>query len=44
MANAELWAADIGIPAYAIDDATAIRWVDDTVDVVSEGQWTLIEL
>jgi dipeptidase E len=42
MANAELWAADIGGPAYVIDDQTAIRVVDGVVDVVSEGQWKLI--
>ena len=29
------------IPAYAIDDDTAIRVVDGTVDVVSEGHWKL---
>ena len=39
MANAELWAADLGAPAYAIDDQTAIKVVDDTVEVVSEGHW-----
>ena len=39
MANAEKWAAEIAVPAYAIDDATAIRVADGTVEVVSEGQW-----
>jgi dipeptidase E len=39
-ANAERWAADIGGPAYAIDEQTAISVVDGTVEVVSEGQWT----
>ena len=39
MAAAEKWAAGIGDPAYAIDDDTAIRVVDGTVDVVSEGHW-----
>jgi dipeptidase E len=39
MAAAEQWAAEIGGPAYAIDDDTAIRVVDDAVDVVSEGHW-----
>src|SRR5215203_7300800 len=39
MANAEQWAAGLSGPAYAIDDETAIKVVDDTVDVVSEGQW-----
>ena len=42
MAEAESWAAGIDGPAYAIDDETAIRVVDGTVDVVSEGQWTLL--
>lgn len=41
MANAEKWAADIAGPAYAIDDETAIKVVDGTVEVVSEGQWKL---
>jgi dipeptidase E len=39
MAEAERWAAGLGNPAYAIDDDTAIRVVDGTVDVVSEGHW-----
>lgn len=39
MADAEEWAADIGGPAYAIDDQTAITVTDGTVEVVSEGRW-----
>lgn len=39
LADAEQWAADIGGPAYAIDEQTAIRVVDGAVDVVSEGRW-----
>jgi dipeptidase E len=39
MAEAERWAAGLGNPAYAIDDDTAIRVVDGTVDVVTEGHW-----
>jgi dipeptidase E len=39
MANAELWAAGLSNPAYAIDDETAIKVVDGTVEVVSEGHW-----
>ena len=39
MAEAERWAADIAGPAYAIDDQTAIKVIDGTVEVVSEGQW-----
>jgi dipeptidase E len=42
-ATAERWAAEIGGPAYAIDDETAIKVVDGTVEVVSEGQWRLFE-
>lgn len=38
-ADAERWAADIGIPAYAIDEQTAIKVINGTVEVVSEGQW-----
>lgn len=41
MAEAEQWAAGIGGPAYAIDDQTAIKVVDGTVEVVSEGHWKL---
>ncbi|HET9980394.1 MAG TPA: Type 1 glutamine amidotransferase-like domain-containing protein [Ktedonobacterales bacterium] len=41
MATAEAWAADLGAPAYAIDDETAIKVVDGAVEVVSEGRWTL---
>jgi dipeptidase E len=41
MAEAETWVAEIGGPAYAIDDDTAIRVVDGAVDVVSEGNWRL---
>jgi dipeptidase E len=39
MAAAEKWAADLGCPAYAIDDDTAIKVVDGSVEVVSEGHW-----
>lgn len=35
----ESWAAEIGGPAYAIDDQTAIQVVDGEVRVVSEGHW-----
>ena len=41
MANAERWAAGIPGPAYAIDDQTAIKVTDGTVEVVSEGHWRL---
>src|SRR4051812_23249437 len=41
MAGAEKWAAGLPGPGYAIDDDTAIKVVDDTVEVVSEGHWKL---
>jgi dipeptidase E len=41
LANAEKWARKLPVPVYAIDDQTAVRVVDDTVDVVSEGHWKL---
>jgi dipeptidase E len=41
MAEAEKWAAEIKGPAYAIDDDTAIRVADGTVEVISEGNWKL---
>jgi dipeptidase E len=39
MANAEKWAANLGNPAYAIDDQTAFKVVDGDVEVISEGKW-----
>jgi dipeptidase E len=36
------WAAGIPAPTYAIDDETAIKVTDETVEVVSEGTWKLL--
>jgi dipeptidase E len=41
MADAERWASGISGPAYAIDDQTAIKVTDGSVEVVSEGHWKL---
>jgi dipeptidase E len=41
LANIERWAAGISVPAYAIDDDTAIKVTEGAVDVVSEGRWKL---
>ena len=41
MADAEKWAAALPVPGYAIDDQTAIKVTDGTVEVVSEGHWKL---
>jgi dipeptidase E len=38
----EKWAAGIPAPTYAIDDETAIKVTDETVEVVSEGNWKLL--
>lgn len=38
---AGVWAAGLPVPTYAIDDQTAIKVTDGTVDVVSEGHWKL---
>lgn len=43
MADAERWAAKIAGPAYAIDDDTAIKVADGSVEVVSEGHWKLFQ-
>jgi dipeptidase E len=41
LAHAEKWAASMPAPGYAIDDQTAIKVTDGTVEVVSEGHWKL---
>jgi len=42
MAEAESWAAEIPNPAYAIDDETAFKVTNGTVEIVSEGHWKLL--
>jgi dipeptidase E len=39
LAEAERWAIEIGGPAYAIDDQTAIKVSDGTVEIISQGRW-----
>jgi dipeptidase E len=41
LAKLEQLAATISVPSYAIDDQTAIKVTDGTVEVVSEGHWKL---
>jgi dipeptidase E len=43
MADAERWAAGMTVPAYAIDDQTAIKVTDGGVEVISDGHWRLFE-
>lgn len=38
----EAWAAGLSVPAYVIDDQTAIKVVDGNVDVITEGRWELM--
>jgi len=42
LAEAERWAAGIGLPAYALDDQSAITVTGGAVEVVSEGNWKLL--
>ena len=39
MAAADAWASGLGVPAYAIDDETAIQVTDGAVEIISEGHW-----
>jgi dipeptidase E len=39
MAAAERWAEEVAVPAYVIDDQTALKVHDGAVEVVSEGTW-----
>jgi len=41
MAKVERMAAEVPVPTYAIDDETAIKVVNGTVEVISEGHWKL---
>lgn len=40
--SARRWARSIPGPAYAIDDQTAISVVDGVIEVISEGNWELL--
>jgi dipeptidase E len=39
MAEAEKWAATLGNPSYALDDQSALKVVDASVEVITEGHW-----
>jgi dipeptidase E len=41
LAVAEKWAAKLTVPAYVVDDDTAIKVADGAVEVISEGHWKL---
>jgi dipeptidase E len=42
LAEAHSWASGLPVPTYAIDDETAIKVTDSTIEVVSEGHWELL--
>jgi len=42
MENYEKLAATLSMPSYLIDDQTAIKVIDDSIEVVSEGKWKLV--
>ena len=42
LAEAERWAARIKGPGYAMDDQTAVKVTDGSVEVISEGHWKLL--
>lgn len=43
MEHAERWAEGLDLPAYVIDEQTAITVTGGEVDVVSEGRWRRID-
>ena len=43
LAEIEAWAAGIPVATYAIDDETAIKVINGTVAVVSEGNWKVLD-
>jgi dipeptidase E len=40
-AEVKQWALGIPVPTYGIDDQTAIKVVDGTIEIVSEAYWEL---
>jgi dipeptidase E len=42
LASLEKLAATLPVPSYAIDDQTAIKVTDGSVEVISEGNWKLL--
>lgn len=42
MHNYEKLAESLSVPSYLIDDQTAIKVIDDNIEVISEGNWKFI--
>jgi dipeptidase E len=43
VANVATWAAGVPVPAYGVDDDTAIKVADGRIEVISEGHWELFQ-
>ena len=43
VANVATWAAGVPVPAYGVDDDTAIKVVAGRIEVISEGHWELFQ-
>ncbi|MDI3320617.1 Type 1 glutamine amidotransferase-like domain-containing protein [Pinibacter soli] len=44
MENLEQLAATLSMPSYLIDDQTALKIIDGEIEVITEGNWKLVEL
>lgn len=42
--GAKKWKSKLGVAGYAIDDHTALKILDDKVEVISEGDWMYFSL
>jgi dipeptidase E len=42
LADAQRWAARMTGPCYAVDDQTAVKVIDGSIEVISEGHWQLL--
>jgi dipeptidase E len=42
-ADVKKWASGIPVPTYALDDQSAVKVTDGSVEVVSEGNWRLFK-
>ena len=42
LANLEKLASTLPVPSYLIDDSTALKVIDGSIEVISEGKWKLI--
>ena len=43
MSNLEALAATLSVPSYLVDDQTAIQVTDKSIEVISEGNWKLVQ-